>query len=121
MRVAHAGRQFCEKYNPLFMARPEWMRLATCVSAYCYAPFYLLIAAVAATGAWARFKTPLLLFLGAKLNAILLYHLSEFTSSMPPPSPLVYFAIEGPYLVSIGLIVAKLTAGGAAEGRPKRA
>ena len=34
---------FCAKANPLFLQRPEWLRLATCFSAYCLCPFYLLI------------------------------------------------------------------------------
>ena len=32
-----------EKANPLFLQRPEWLRLATCFSAYGLCPFYLLI------------------------------------------------------------------------------
>ena len=34
---------FCAKANPLFLQRPEWLRLATCFSAYGLCPFYLLI------------------------------------------------------------------------------
>ena len=31
--------------------------------------------------------------MGAKLNAILFYHVMEFTSTMPPPNIAAYFAV----------------------------
>ena len=40
---------FVRLHNKLFLARPEWMRVATCVSAYAFCPFYFLIAMVALT------------------------------------------------------------------------
>ena len=43
-----------EKANPLFLQRPEWLRLATCFSAYGLCPFYLLIGATALLEAWVR-------------------------------------------------------------------
>ena len=45
---------FCAKANPLFLQRPEWLRLATCFSAYGLCPFYLLIGATALLDAWVR-------------------------------------------------------------------
>ena len=45
---------FCAKANPLFLQRPEWLRLATCFSAYGLCPFYLLIGATALLEAWVR-------------------------------------------------------------------
>ncbi|KAJ1624416.1 hypothetical protein T492DRAFT_911776 [Pavlovales sp. CCMP2436] len=48
---------FCEKYNPLFLLRPEWMRVATCVSAYVFSPFYALILLGTLTGSLHRFKS----------------------------------------------------------------
>jgi len=112
--------QFCEKFNPLFLSRPEWMRAATCVSAYCFAPCYLLTLVAALTGSLKRVKPVLLLFIGAKLNAIGFYHFMEFTSSMPPPNPPAYFAVEGPYLISIGLVLYVLFTGGPPRA-PQRA
>lgn len=114
---------FAEKFNPLFLARPEWMRLATCASAYGFLPFYAFTTFTAATASWARARTVLTLFAGAKLYAVLFYHLSEFTSSTPPPSPAVYFGPEGPYLVSIALVLTKVTTAASSAGaaRPKAA
>jgi len=99
---------FCVMANPLFLARPEWMRMATCISAYGFCGFYALIALVTLTGMWGRFRTVLTLFIGAKLNAILFYHIMEFTSATPPPNVVPYFAVESPYLVSIGLVLYKI-------------
>eukprot|EP00965_Chrysotila_dentata_P236368 6201274-Pleurochrysis_carterae.AAC.3 len=106
---------FCEKANPLFLARPRWMQIATCMSAYGMFPFYALIAIAAITDAWASLRFLLLPFLGAKLNAILFYHLMEFTSDTPPPNLVLYFGVEAPYLLSIGLVFSKLVSGGKAK------
>ena len=35
--------EFCAAHNPLFLARPEWLRLATCFSAYAFCIGYLVI------------------------------------------------------------------------------
>lgn len=112
--------QFCEKYNPLFLHRPEWMRVATCVSAYGYCPFYAITLVAALTGTLRRLKPILLLFIGAKLNAIAFYHYMEFTSPSPPPNPAAYFAVEGPYLVSIALVLYSLFAAPAGAPRAKQ-
>ena len=100
--------EFCKKYNPLFLARPEWMRVATCISAYIFAIGYLLCAIAAAFNKWSTLRLPVALFIGAKLNAIGYYHLMEFTSATPPPELVPYFGVEGPYLVSIALIIWRL-------------
>jgi len=104
---------FCEKYNRLFLARDEWMRLATCFSAYGFLPFYALIAAAAATGAWRACRTPILLFVGAKLYALVFYHAMEFASAAPPQHLVPYFAVEGPYLLSGFLVIRKVLAASA--------
>ena len=48
-----------EKANPLFLQRPEWLRLATCFSAYGLCPFYVLIGATALLDAWVRMHAAL--------------------------------------------------------------
>ena len=104
---------FCETYNRLFLERAEWMRLATCVSAYAFVWGYALVAAAALTGAWRACRAPILLFVGAKLYALLFYHSMEFLSHAPPQHLVPYFAVEGPYLLSGALVVRKvLQAGG---------
>ena len=109
---------FCTDNNPLFLARPEWMVKATCASAYCFLPGYALIVYAAATRGWERMRVPILLFVGAKLYAIAFYHFMEFTSATPPPHPAAYFAVEGPYLVSIALVLMRV---GGSTSKPKRA
>ena len=99
---------FCEKANPLFLLRPEWLRLATCFSAYGMCPFYLLIGATAVLDAWVSTRRLILLFLGGKIYAIAFYHAMEFTSASPPLNLAMYWGAEGPYLVSIGLLLWKL-------------
>ena len=99
---------FCTKYNPLFLARPEYLRVATCWSAYVFVWGYVLIAIAAFFDMWSRLKVPLAIFIGAKLNAIAYYHIMEFLSSTPPPALVPYFGVEGPYIVSIGIVIYKL-------------
>ena len=100
---------FCAVNNPLFLARPEWMRMATCYSAYGFVFGYVLIGLAAAFDLWAKLRLPLTLFLGAKMYAIAMYHTMEFASATPPPNPpLVYFSVEGPYIISIVLVLLRL-------------
>ena len=54
--------EFCAAHNPLFLARPEWLRLATCFSAYAFCVGYLVILWAALTGGWAKLRAPILLF-----------------------------------------------------------
>ena len=101
---------FCRLYNPLFIARPEWMRVATCISAYGFCVGYALIAVAASFNLWTSLRLPISLFTGMKLNAIFFYHVMEFTSTTPPPHLLPYFGVEGPYLLSIAMVIYRLSA-----------
>ena len=60
---------------------------------------------------------PILLFVGAKLYAIAFYHFMEFTSATPPPHPAAYFAVEGPCLFSVALVLMRI---GGSTSKPKR-
>lgn len=100
--------EFCTTNNPYFLERPEWLRQATCVHKNIFWMFYLLIFVTTLQDKWFVCQLPLSLSLGAKLYAIFFYHLMEFTSHAPPPNPVVYFASEGPYLVSMSMVAYKL-------------
>jgi hypothetical protein len=121
--LASTTLDFCKSYNPLFLARPEWMRVATCFSAYGFVCGYALCGIAAAFDLWARLRLPIAIFIGAKVYGILFYHYMEFTSASPPPELLPYFGVEGPYLVSIALVVRRLAAlpGEASDSIKKRA
>ena len=71
---------FCKANNPLFLARPEWLRVATCCSAYGLVWGYALVLYAAVANSWHRLRIPLLLFVGAKMNAIVFYHIMEVPS-----------------------------------------
>ena len=60
------------------------------------------------TNSWRRFSIPLLLFIGAKMNAIFFYHYMEFSSEMPPENLVAYFSVEGPYILSMLMVVLKV-------------
>ena len=99
---------FCQQYNPLFQARPEWMVTATCASAYGFLPFYIIIIFAALLNRWRALQLPIAAFVGCKIYALGFYHYMEFTSSMPPAHLVPYFAVEGPYLLSLALLVISL-------------
>ena len=42
------------------------------------------------------------------MNAIFFYHFMEFTSSAPPENLIPYFSVEGPYVLSMALIIYKV-------------
>ena len=102
--------EFCTENNPLFLARPYWMVCATCISAYAFCFGYILVLVALLTNSWKKMAVPLLLFIGAKLNAIFFYHFMEFTSSTPPMNLIPYFSVEGPYIVSIMIVIYKVSA-----------
>lgn len=101
--------EFCEANNRLFLARPDWMVQATCISAYGLIFGYLLTLIAALTNQWKTLAIPLLLFIGIKINAIFFYHYMEFTSSTPPENLVPYFSVEGPYILSMLLVIVKVT------------
>lgn len=101
---------FSERSNPLFLARPEWLRVAVCLSAYLMAPGYALIALTAILDRWARWQLPVLLFLGYKINGLVYVHTMEFLSDTPPTDILPYIAVEIPYILSIALVIRKVVA-----------
>eukprot|EP00192_Tetraselmis_astigmatica_P015212 CAMPEP_0117665006 /NCGR_PEP_ID=MMETSP0804-20121206/9558_1 /TAXON_ID=1074897 /ORGANISM="Tetraselmis astigmatica, Strain CCMP880" /LENGTH=168 /DNA_ID=CAMNT_0005472347 /DNA_START=259 /DNA_END=765 /DNA_ORIENTATION=+ len=113
---------FCSQHNRLFLSRPEWMRAATCMSAYGFCWGYLAVLVAALTGAWKRLAVPLLLFVGAKAYALGFYHYMEFShpTLAPATASLVpYFSIEGPYLLSMALVLHRVS--GAMSGGDSRA
>eukprot|EP00470_Lotharella_oceanica_P009172 CAMPEP_0170180376 /NCGR_PEP_ID=MMETSP0040_2-20121228/21808_1 /TAXON_ID=641309 /ORGANISM="Lotharella oceanica, Strain CCMP622" /LENGTH=123 /DNA_ID=CAMNT_0010424993 /DNA_START=119 /DNA_END=490 /DNA_ORIENTATION=+ len=101
---------FTKENNPLFLARPRWLQIATCISAYGYAPFYAFFA-LCFLFKLNVIRLPALVFLGIKLNALVFYHIMEFTSDMPPPNLGAYWGVEGPYLLSIALILLRTVPG----------
>ena len=95
---------FCQKYNPLFLARPDWLVAATTFSAYGFCPFYAAIIRAALANRWHELRLPIAAFVGMKVYALAFYHYMEFSSSTPPTQLLPYFAVEGPYLLSLALV-----------------
>ena len=94
---------FSREYNPLFLARPEWLRLATCFSAFGFLPFHLMLLAAFLFGI-NRLRPIAFIFAGCKLYALVFYHTMEYLSDTPPPnfaSLGPYWYAEGPYLVAL--------------------
>jgi len=105
---------FCRENNPLFLARPNWMVRATCFSAYGLSSLYIATLYLIATK-YTVLRTPagsigFLLLLGMKVYAIMFYHYMEFTSAMPPQNLVAYFSVEGPYIVSMLMLLHKIYA-----------
>ncbi len=103
---------FCKENNPLFLARPDWLVMATCISAFVFPLGYLSVLTVAVKDWWSKpaVIALVLIFVGVKSYAICFYHIMEFSSTMPPPiSNLApYFSAEGPYLLSLAMCTAKV-------------
>ena len=114
---------FCQKYNPLFLSRPDWMVKATCMSAYGFFPFYLVTLYACFSGQWKRCSWILSAFVGLKVYALTFYHWMEFTSALAPKELIPYFAVEGPYLLSLALVASQIwasTTSGAPDAAAKR-
>ena len=88
---------FSRKYNPLFLERPEWMRVATCFSAFGLLPFHVVLL-VSFTFGINSVRPVAFVFAGVKMYALLFYHYMQFHSPTPPPELIPYWLPEGPYL-----------------------
>ena len=100
---------FSRLNNPLFLARPEWLRVATCISAFVFPVGYFFILVAAFLDVWNSVYVcvPCLLFVGMKCYGIFYYHIMEFLSTTPPTNLVPYFSVEGPYIVSLALVLTK--------------
>merc|ERR1712137_1195740 len=105
--IMRATYEYSEKYNPLFLTRPEWLQAATCISAYVLGAGYL-IGVVTFLKGIESMRIPLLMFCSFKLYALMLYYYLEFFGSMPVPDILLFLAPEGAYYVSLFLIMFRL-------------
>ena len=101
---------FCNLNNPLFLAHPEWMVIATCFSAYVFPLGYITVLVAACFDLWRLLAVPLLLFLGAKFYGIFFYHIMEFSNQegMAPKNLVPYFLVEGPYILSMLIVLKKV-------------
>jgi len=104
----------------LFLLRPEWLRVATCFSAYGLLLGNMAVAASAASG-FTRYRGVVTLYIGAKVYALIFYHWLEYTSATPPEDHMAYWSAESPYLVAMGLVCWRLaTTGGRAATEAKK-
>ena len=82
----------------LFAAQPEFLRTRTAVSAFVYGPFYLLLIFAFVRGAnWIR--TPALIYVGAMVVGVCEHLAWEFRLGLVPRRPVVFLAINLPYLL----------------------
>src|SRR3990167_1709090 len=102
-----ATYEYAIQYNPLFLTRPEWLRAATCLSAYGLSVGYV-VGIIAFLGAIDSLRVPLLMFCSFKLNSIFLYYFLEFFGSMPVPDPVMFLAPEFPYVLGLVLVLFRL-------------
>eukprot|EP00240_Pyramimonas_obovata_P010935 CAMPEP_0118932508 /NCGR_PEP_ID=MMETSP1169-20130426/10466_1 /TAXON_ID=36882 /ORGANISM="Pyramimonas obovata, Strain CCMP722" /LENGTH=124 /DNA_ID=CAMNT_0006875177 /DNA_START=336 /DNA_END=710 /DNA_ORIENTATION=- len=98
---------FAKEHNPLFLSGPDWLRAATCFSAYAFSAGYLGIL-IGYTFGLDAIRLPTLVFLGMKLYALAFYHYMEFTSKTPPQNMAAYWGPEAPYLMSLGLMLHRM-------------
>jgi hypothetical protein len=105
--------------NRLFLERPDWLRQATCIHSSIFWIFYLMVIVTALLDLWRHslVQGTLLVFLGAKIYAVGFVHFMEFTSHVPPENLIPYFSAEGPYLISILLVLYKILGGDKKSGR----
>jgi len=89
------------------LRREPWLRVATCISAYGLSWGYAATLLTFLLGLDAL-RMPVLLFTAAKVYAIGFYWLMEFTSDVPPPDLLGFVGPEGPYVLSIVLVLWRL-------------
>ena len=99
--------EFSVKHNRLFLQRPEWIWKACCISAHIFPLNYCAVILVTITDSWrvGWIQTLLLIFTGIKLYAFGFSYYMQFTSDIPPENLIPYWATEGPYLVSMIMVL----------------
>ena len=105
--ILQAAYEYSRDWNPLFLARPEWLRVATCISAYVLCCGYLVGLFTFILGK-DSFRVPLLMFVSFKLYAISFYYYFEFFGEMAAPHVGMFLAADGPYLLGILLLLFRL-------------
>jgi hypothetical protein len=118
--LLHETYEFAAANNRIFLERPEWLRIATCFSAYIFLPGYLLVLYAAVAEQWSTYSLPITLLLGMKIYAFSTYHYAEFTSDTPGSFSVTYISAEGPYLLGILLVLWKVCSA-QQQGRPRPA
>lgn len=104
-----ATRDFSKLANPLFYLREEWLRIATCISAYGFLAGGALTTVTFVFRVDALVK-PTIFYMGAKAYGLFYYHYMEFVSAHPPPAEYLvqYWAAEGPYLFFVAYVLFRL-------------
>merc|ERR1711934_26067 len=105
--ILKATYEFSEKYNPLFLSRPEWLQAATCISAYILSIGYVFAVATFLMGL-DFMRIPILMFCSFAEYIFLLYFLLEFYGSIPAPNIWMFLATEGAYYVGLSLSIFRL-------------
>ena len=105
--ILKATYEYSEKYNPLFLERPEWLQAATCISAYGLGLGYVFGAVMFIFGI-DSLRIPTLMFCSFKLYAMVLYYGLELFGSLPAPDLVMFLAADGPYLVGLALILFRM-------------
>ncbi len=105
--LLRATFEYSEKYNPLFLQRPEWLRVATCISAYVLSVGYILGGITFLLGL-NEMRVPLLMFVSFKIYAITIYYYMEFFGDLPVPNIPMFLAADGPYLLGIIFMLFRL-------------
>ena len=82
--LVHETYTFAAANNHMFLARPEWLRIATCFSAYIFLPGYLLVLYTAVTEQWATYNLPISLLVGMKIYAFSTVRLPHHAELMRP-------------------------------------
>uniref|UniRef100_A0A7S4M515 EXPERA domain-containing protein n=1 Tax=Vannella robusta TaxID=1487602 RepID=A0A7S4M515_9EUKA len=105
--LLRATYEYSEKYNPLFLTRPEWLRAATCISAYVLGAGYVIGVITLLRGIECM-RIPLLMFCSFKMYALVLYYYLEFFGSMPAPDVGMFLAPEGVYFLGLFLTLYRM-------------
>jgi len=108
--LAKQTYEFSVENNPLFLERPEWLRVATCFHSYAFPPYYVAVLLTTLFDAWhvKVLQYFLLAFVGAKFYALAFYHYMEFTSHVPPPNVVAYFSAEGSYIIALAMVLTNI-------------
>jgi hypothetical protein len=104
---ARAIHWYGERYDPLVVANPLWLRIMSAISAFVYGPLYLYFAwSLLRRGRWPRIAAAA--WAWTLLYSMVVHLLVELFGELNPPDLVVFVGVYAPYVIAPALVLARL-------------
>jgi hypothetical protein len=104
---ARAIHWYGQRYDPLVVANPLWLRIMSALSAFVYGPLYLWLAyARLRHGRWPRLAATA--WAWTLLYSMVVHLAVELLGDLNPPDLVVFAGVYAPYVIAPALLLRRL-------------